>query len=151
VVEGSCLCGGVRFRFDEAGAVLANHCHCSRCRKASGAEYATFLQLVADYFEWICGEDLVEAYESTPRNFRAFCRVCGSRAPVVRKQVNSVTIPMGSLDTDPGLRPEVHLFVGSKAPWYEIEDMLPQFEEMGTAADWQPYVEKARALTKRSE
>ena len=148
MIKGSCLCGGIEYRFDEGGAVVINHCHCSRCRKASGAEYATFLQIVRDYFEWISGEDLIVGYESTPGNCRNFCRVCGSRAPVVREQINTVTVPVGSLESDPGLRPAIHLFVGSKAPWYRIVDDLPQLAEMGSADDWQPYIEKARALAK---
>lgn len=151
MIEGSCLCNGIRYRFDPAGVVLTNHCHCSRCRKASGAEYATFLQIVAEYFEWLGGEDLVESYESTPGNFRNFCRVCGSRAPVVRPQINSVTVPIGSVDADPEVRPEVHLFAGSKAPWVEIRDDLRRFDEMGTADDWQPYIAKAEALAKHNE
>lgn len=151
MIFGSCLCGGMQFHFDEAGAVLINHCHCSRCRKASGAEYATFIQVVASYFEWESGEDLLQEYESAPGNYRTFCRVCGSRAPVVRAQIDSVTIPIGSLGGDPGLRAEVHLFAGSKAPWFEISDHLRQFDEMGTPADWQPYIEKAEALAKHAK
>jgi hypothetical protein len=149
MIEGSCLCGGIQYRFDEKGAVLMNHCHCSRCRKASGAEYATFLQVVGDYFEWVSGEELVAAYESAPGNFRTFCRVCGSRAPVVREEHNAVTIPVGTLEGDPGLRPAMHLFTRSKAEWYRISDDLPQFAEMGTPEDWQPYIDKARGLARR--
>ena len=29
----------------------------------------------------------------------------------------------------PSIRPDHHIFVGSKAPWYEITDDLPQFQE----------------------
>jgi len=35
-------------------------------------------------------------------------------------------LAMGSLDDDPGVRPLCHIFVDSKAPWYEITDNLPQ-------------------------
>ena len=146
MITGSCLCGTLKYEFDEKGAVLINHCHCSRCRKASGAEYATFLQLAGDYFQWINGEESVNNYESSPGNNRAFCKFCGSRAPVVREAINNVTIPLGSLDGDPGLRPAVHVFTASKAPWYSIEDDLPQFAELGDQAFWQPYWEKAAKL-----
>jgi len=40
---------------------------------------------------------------------------------------------MGALDADPGVRPRNHIFVGSKAPWFEITDSLPQFKEQQTA------------------
>jgi hypothetical protein len=38
-------------------------------------------------------------------------------------------LALGTLDDDPGLRPRCHVWVGSKAPWYEITDDLPRFEE----------------------
>ena len=38
-------------------------------------------------------------------------------------------LPLGCLDTDPGVRPSLHVFVGSKAPWFEIADSLPRYEE----------------------
>ena len=38
-------------------------------------------------------------------------------------------VPMGALDDDPGIRPQAHIFVASKAPWDTIEDALPQHAE----------------------
>jgi hypothetical protein len=40
--------------------------------------------------------------------------------------------PMGSLVDAPSIRPTHHIFVGSKAPWFEITDDLPQSEEHAT-------------------
>jgi hypothetical protein len=40
-----------------------------------------------------------------------------------------VHVALGSLIDAPSLRPTKHIFVGSKAPWFEITDDLPQFEE----------------------
>jgi hypothetical protein len=39
---------------------------------------------------------------------------------------------MGSLVDAPSIRPTSHIFVGSKAPWFDITDDLPQFEEYAT-------------------
>jgi hypothetical protein len=41
-----------------------------------------------------------------------------------------VLIPAGALDQDPGIRPQAHIYVGSKAAWFEITDELLRFEEM---------------------
>ena len=38
-------------------------------------------------------------------------------------------VAMGSLVDPPTIRPTAHIFVGSKAPWFEITDDLPQFDE----------------------
>ena len=39
-------------------------------------------------------------------------------------------LPLGALDDDPGIRPEMHVYVASKAPWFTICDDLPQFAEL---------------------
>ena len=36
---------------------------------------------------------------------------------------------MGTLIDTPAIRPTAHIFVGSKAPWHEITDDLPQYQE----------------------
>jgi hypothetical protein len=60
----------------------------------------------------------------------AFCGRCGSFVPRVVAGRNAAVVPVGSLDGDPGIRPTAHIFVGSKAPWFEISDATPQFEAM---------------------
>lgn len=126
MVRGSCLCGGVRF---EADAIeLLSNCHCSMCRKVHGAAYGTFGNAYKTGFRWVAGEDLIQGYESSPGNTRRFCRVCGSNLPQSRPEDETWVIPAGLLDDDPGVRPCLHMFTGSKAPWHEIEDDLPSFE-----------------------
>lgn len=44
-------------------------------------------------------------------------------------EAGEVIIPAGTLDDDPGLKPAMHIFTASKAPWYDITDTLPQFDE----------------------
>jgi hypothetical protein len=62
---------------------------------------------------------------------RVFCPVCGSNLLFVFKGMpDKLWIAAGSLDDDPGLRPRSHIFVGSKAPWHEISDELPSFDEL---------------------
>jgi hypothetical protein len=70
-----------------------------------------------------------QQFESTPGSFRVFCRVCGSTAPGKAPYLTTVSIPAGLLDDDPGVRPKLHVFAGSKAPWWEITDGLPQHEK----------------------
>jgi hypothetical protein len=63
---------------------------------------------------------------------RPFCRRCGSNVPSDHIP-GFVIVPLGNLDDDPGVRPLAHIFVGSKAPWYEIADALPQHAEYAPA------------------
>ena len=95
------------------------------CRKAQGAAFRSRASAKAAEFEWLEGESLVTFYESSPGNYRGFCRVCGS--PVVTKfrDASYYGVPLGV--DDPGVRPELHVHVASKAPWFVITDDLPQF------------------------
>ena len=126
--HGSCLCG--RVAFEARGApVRLNHCHCSRCRKCRGSGHATNLVLPLVGFRFSKGVHLVSTYEvPDAKHFaHSFCNVCGSSMPRADASRGIVIIPMGALDDDPGVRPERHIFVDSKAPWDEIHDDLPQF------------------------
>ena len=127
--RGSCLCGGAAYILTSPPQRCVN-CHCSRCRRARSAAFGSLLFTSVRYTR---GEDLLTAYTlPEARRFSyAFCRCCGS--PMPRPDAGSVGVQMGSLDDDPGIRPQVHIFVGSKAPWYEISDDLPQYAEFPPA------------------
>lgn len=128
--KGSCLCGRIRYeiRGDLHGVL---NCHCSMCRKAHGAAFRTRASVKAVEFHWLSGEDLLTYYESSPGERRSFCRVCGANLITKFDRYPEVYgFPLGTLDTDPGVKPGRHVFVGSKAPWHEITDDLPQYEEL---------------------
>ena len=128
MVRGSCLCGGIQFQAEKVP--LLSSCHCSKCRKSRGAAFNTTASVPASEFRWVRGQDLIETYEPSSGGYSTrFCRVCGSSAPWLVEERQLVLIPAGLLDDDPGVRPALHMFVGSKAPWWEITDGAPQFEE----------------------
>jgi hypothetical protein len=128
-VQGSCLCGAAAYEIE--GAPLAmRHCHCSRCRKARSAAFATNVFWRAGALRWLRGADVVRSHKVPDARFftNCFCGICGSELPRVDPGRDLAVVPAGSLDHDPGLRPQMHIFVGSKAPWYEIHDSLPRHE-----------------------
>lgn len=138
MIRGSCLCGQVRYHLSNRPQFI-NHCHCAMCRKVHGTAFGSFLHADANGFRWLAGEALVQTYASSPGNTRAFCKVCGANMPVLEQDDGQahVIIPAGTLDDDPGVRPAVHFFVGSKAPWYSITDALPQFEAFPPDTFWE--------------
>jgi hypothetical protein len=129
-VRGSCLCGGVAYEIVGPVAGPIVNCHCSRCRRARAAAHASNVFVPLSSFRWLRGEELVASYKlpEAERFAQAFCRTCGGKVPRVNPQLGRVAVPAGSLDDDPGAREELHVFVGSKAPWYEIADDLPQHD-----------------------
>jgi hypothetical protein len=125
---GQCLCGTVRYEIDGPFQTMLN-CHCSMCRKQHGAPFATYVSAPLGGFRWLSGADNVAKYVSSPASARYFCRTCGSVAPLLLEQMGLALCPAGNLDGDLGIEPQGHLFIGSKASWYEIADSLPQHEE----------------------
>ncbi|WP_394835750.1 GFA family protein [Pendulispora rubella] len=130
-MKGSCLCGAVAFEADGPAVDFVLD-HCSRCRKATGSAFFAELVVPLARFRWIQGESEVRVYEApvreTPPGYqRAFCSQCGSPVPSSHSTHGVVSIPAGSLDDDPGARPMRHIFVEAKAPWFSIDDGLPQF------------------------
>lgn len=129
MIEGKCLCGDVRFAASgEIGQVT--HCHCTMCRKVHGAAFGTYAEVRRADFRWTAGDGLVKSFRSSDDVERLFCRRCGSTLQVLfRSEPDVLYLALGTVDGDPGVRPEAHIFAGSKAPWYEITDSLPQFDE----------------------
>ncbi len=130
-ISGSCLCNAVAYEFDEP-LERFGYCHCSRCRKSRSAAHSAQLFVDPAKFRWLRGEDHVTEFKlpGTASFFTSFCDVCGSMLPTVFEGMSMVMVPAGSLDQDPGVRPQAHIYVGSKASWYEITDALPTFEAM---------------------
>ena len=129
MAKGNCSCGAVAFEVDEPlGPIYV--CHCSICRRSTGANGVAVLVVPKAQFRWTRGEEQVVDYR-LPQAVRfgvAFCRRCGGSTPRVSKEIGRIVAPAGALDTDPGMRPIAHIFVGSKAPWFEITDSVPQME-----------------------
>jgi hypothetical protein len=127
MLEGGCLCGGVRFRISgKLGP--AGYCHCKECQRASGSAFASNAPVRTGYFAFSAGAELVTEYESSPGKYRAFCRRCGS--PVYSRRDDEPElrrIRLGTLDADPERRPLLHVWTSEKAPWYEIGDTLPRY------------------------
>lgn len=128
-VKGSCLCGGIKYEVDGSFGRVVN-CHCSMCRKATGAAFRTRAAVPTQAFRWLSGEALISRYNSSPGETRTFCRVCGSTLPTFfRDRPDELGLPLGTLDDNPEVWPSAHVWVDSKAPWWEITDSLPQFSE----------------------
>lgn len=134
MIRGSCLCGGVKFEITRAVGPF-ELCHCGRCRKASGSAFVAGLGVKRADFRLVQGRDLIETFEAPVREFpppyRAhFCRRCGSPVPDAAGDAPWLEVAAGLLDDDPQLRPDKHIFVDVKSPWFKIMDDLPQLDRI---------------------
>jgi len=129
-IAGSCLCGKVQFVI--WGPFTAFHlCHCSRCRKDTGSAHASNIFTEPENIRWLSGEDLVERYDlpNAKRFAKCFCTECGSPVPYSSRDNRFLIIPAGSLDADPGIQPQDHIFWKDHANWYEPGLTAPHFDE----------------------
>jgi hypothetical protein len=131
ITEGSCLCGKVAYEITGA-PVRMMYCHCSRCRRGRSAAHAANLFYMLEGFRFTRGESQVVEYRvPEAQHFAtAFCGDCGSATARVSRERGIVVVPAGSLDSDPLTQPAGHIFVGSKANWFDITDNVRQFEMM---------------------
>ncbi len=118
-LKGSCLCGKVHYTVT-AELMKFYFCHCEQCRKITGSSFASnILAKPADVI-WTSGEEYVKRFDYPNRSFtKIFCTECGSGLPFLNVSETTLFIPAGSLDCDPGVRPDKNIFWGDKSPWYE--------------------------------
>ncbi|GAB3354320.1 GFA family protein [Lysobacter tyrosinilyticus] len=125
---GSCLCGSVRYEIrGDIGAGF--YCHCTRCRKAGGSAFASNSVVEIQDFVVTAGADTLKTFTAESGLHRSFCGNCGSPIISRREGVPQVRVRLGTLDTPLGQGPHAHIYVDSKADWWEIHDELPQHAE----------------------
>jgi hypothetical protein len=127
MLAGACECGAVRYRVEDEFRYAMN-CHCSRCRAGTGSAFKAFAGIEREKLEITEGADSLLVFGGEDLNHTR-CGACGSLLFSVVRDGAYVHVALGSLVDDPSIRPTKHMFVGSKAPWFEITDDLPQFEE----------------------
>ena len=129
-LAGACLCGAVRYVVEDQFRYALN-CHCSKCRRATGAAFKPFAGIERSKLRVTAGTEhlLVFGEESSAHDVR--CAKCGSFLYSIVREGTFAHVTLGTLIGNPSIRPTAHIFVGSKAPWFAITDDLPQHQEFG--------------------
>ena len=126
---GGCLCGAIRFEL-ASEPFDCGWCHCRTCQLYGGAPAMAFASVGRDDFLWTNGEDQVRWLKSSSFGERAFCGTCGTPLQVkVEHQPETVDFPIATLDAPESVRPEFHIFWGSKVAWFNPGDDLPKHDK----------------------
>jgi hypothetical protein len=125
-LHGRCECRAVRYVVADEFRYAAN-CHCSNCRASTGSAFKPFARIERGKLEVVDGGERLLVWGDDESNHTR-CGICGSLLYSVVRDAAYVHVAMGSLVDEPTIRPSGHIFVGSKAPWFEITDSLPQAE-----------------------
>jgi hypothetical protein len=128
VLTGKCMCGAVEYEVDDAFEYSMN-CHCSNCRRTTGSAFKPFAGIGRQRLRVVKGDGAGLVYGNADDAHDVHCSTCGSLLYSVVREGAYVHVAMGTLVDAPSIRPTGHIFVGSKAPWYEITDDLPQYRE----------------------
>lgn len=128
LMNGKCLCESIEYEISGSLGPIYN-CHCSKCRRWHGSAFRTRASIDKSQFKWLRGSDNLSEYKSSDNVTKFFCKTCGS--PLISTYENKpdiLGIPLGGIEGIPAVNLEAHIFIGSKASWYEITDSTPQFE-----------------------
>jgi hypothetical protein len=126
LLAGKCECGAVRFAVPDEFLYAAN-CHCSNCRAATGSAFKPFAGVEREKLRVTDGAETPMIVGERDENHTR-CAACGSLLFSSSAAAPTSTSRSARSSTSP-IRPTEHIFVGSKAPWFEITDGLPQAEE----------------------
>ena len=123
--EGGCFCGAVRYRF--TGVFDAGYCHCSICRRTTGAPAIAWVNTLRRDFAWLAREP--KRMHSSERFQRLFCDACGTimlTRAIDPDRWKYVSVHHGTIDDAASIHPKIHICWDDRLPWFEIDDDLPR-------------------------
>ena len=129
-LTGGCGCGAVRYELDKP-FVSASYCHCTRCQHRTGTAASANGRAAPGSFRLVQGEEHLRAWAPEGGAEKLFCTQCGSAVfSRTADDPPSIGVRLGTVDGDPGIRPQWHQYVAYAAPWEEIpDDGLPRYDE----------------------
>jgi len=129
ILHGRCSCGEVTFTLENTFD-YAYYCHCSRCRMRTGSAFAAIGGASIDKLQIILGNKNLLIEGECSDGYGARCSRCYSFLFAAVRGRQYVHVSLGVLAGTPSRLPDHHIYVGSKAPWYQITDDLPQYDEL---------------------
>jgi hypothetical protein len=128
-LHGQCSCGEVRFAVENAFE-YAFYCHCSRCRLRTGSAFAAIAGIAIDKVEVDVGREHLLIEGECSDGYGARCALCHAFLFAAVRNRQYMHVSLGVLTGTPNRLPDHHIYVGSKAPWFQITDALPQYDEL---------------------
>jgi hypothetical protein len=124
--DGGCHCGAIRYSMPTA---VEHHalCHCSDCRRHSGAPLVGWALVGQDTLE-VSG--MPKVYASSEHGRRHFCGDCGTGLFYTNEAIfpGQIDVQTATLD-DPDLIPaQVQIQTAERIGWMARLDAIPAFE-----------------------
>ena len=125
-LEGGCHCGAVRYRI-EGEPVRSGLCHCSDCRRHTGAPLVGWVIFRKEQLE-ASGE--LATYASSEHGRRQFCPSCGTSLFYLNDVVfeGLVDVQTATLDDPDAVPPTEQVQLAESIGWMKSAHALPSFE-----------------------
>ena len=123
-MTGGCLCGAIRYQVDGEPLQVVN-CHCSMCRRHSGAAYLTYVAYDRNRVRFVGAPT---EYRSSANVVRTHCGQCGSPLTFVfDPEPHKIWLTVGSMDDPGAVRPTEHWYTDDRVSWVGLHDDLLKF------------------------
>jgi hypothetical protein len=125
MLTGGCFCGYVRYEAHGSPAKQTN-CHCSICRRTSGAPFVAWFTVSLSEYRIVSGQPV--RFASSSDGERSFCPRCGTPLTFQSRQhADEIDVTTCSLDEPEKVPPQDHTYAGSRLSWVRLADGLPGF------------------------
>lgn len=127
MLTGGCYCGQIRY--EATGTPFhETNCHCSICRRTTGAAFVTWFSVPRSEFRLVHGEPV--RFRSTSKATRSFCSQCGTQLTFEHAEFpDEIDVTTCSLDEPDRLPPKDHTYTNNKLSWMTLADPLPRYPE----------------------
>jgi hypothetical protein len=123
VLTGGCLCGAIRY--EARGAPFHQTvCHCSICRRSTGAPMVAWFSVKLADFTITAGQP--SHYRSSTQAVRSCCPTCGTQLTFKYEGLDEIDVTVCSLDDPEAAAPDDHTYVSSQLSWVNLDDGLPR-------------------------
>jgi hypothetical protein len=127
MLTGGCFCGSIRYELTGTPFQESN-CHCSICRRTTGAPFVTWFSMPRSGFRLLGGE--LSRFESSASATRSFCPQCGAQLLFEHADFpDEIAITTSSLDDPERVPPKGHIHTSSKLGWIKLADRMPEYPE----------------------
>ena len=117
-IEGGCFCGSIRYSFEHKDYPSAN-CHCSMCRRISGAAFVSWIAVPSLSFNYTQGGP--KKLVSSSHGARYFCQDCGTPLVCILEEDQKNTyVTICSLDNPQNFKPKDDLYAEDMLDWMKI-------------------------------
>jgi hypothetical protein len=126
-MRGGCFCG--RIRYEVTGKPFhETSCHCSMCRRTTGAPFVAWFSVRPSELHFLMGEPA--RFRSSARATRSFCGHCGTQLTFQSDDwPDEIDVTTCSLDDPEAVPPRDHTRASSRLRWIRLCDGLAEYPE----------------------